>query len=34
LPRRYVQLMQDEPLGQMLQRALRRLDALGPPQAA
>ena len=32
--KRYVQLMQDEPLGQMLLRALRRLEALGPPQAA
>lgn len=30
--KRYVQLMQDEPLGQMLLRALRRLEALGPPQ--
>jgi hypothetical protein len=30
----YVQLVRDDPLGQMLQRALRRLEALGPPQAA
>ena len=32
--KRYVQLMHDEPLGQTLLRALRRLEALGPPQPA
>lgn len=30
----YVQLVRDEPLGAILLKALRRLDALGPPQAA
>jgi hypothetical protein len=32
--KRYVQLVRDEPLGEMLLRALRRLEALGPPLAA
>lgn len=30
----YVQLVRDEPLGALLQRALRRLEALGPPKTA
>jgi hypothetical protein len=32
--KRYVQLMRDEPMGEILLRALRRLDALGPPRPA
>lgn len=32
--KQYVQLVRDEPLGEMLLRALRRLEALGPPLPA
>ncbi len=32
--KQYVQLVREEPLGPMLLRALRRIEAIGPPLAA